>query len=74
MTPRLARMTAKELIRILVRHGFVCTRTRGSHQHFFHERLRIRVTIPVHHGKIIGPGLLLSILKQARIPPEALLE
>ncbi|MFA4875231.1 MAG: type II toxin-antitoxin system HicA family toxin [bacterium] len=72
MTPRFARITAKELIKVLTRHGFVCIRIKGSHHHFVNHTTGIRLTIPVHAGKIIGPGLLSSILKQARIPPEAL--
>lgn len=72
MTPRLIRVTAKELIRLLTEHGFVFIRSKGSHQHFFHPISRIRITIPVHAGKIIGPSLLRSILKQAQISPGTL--
>ena len=74
MTPRLARITAKELIRILVNHGFVCKRVKGSHHHFVNSTSGIGITVPVHAGKIIGPGLLKAILKQAKIPFEALLK
>ncbi len=74
MTPRLARITAKELIKVLTQYGFVCTGTKGSHRHFVNNVTGVKITVPVHSGKIIGPGLLHSILKQARIPPEALLD
>jgi predicted RNA binding protein YcfA (HicA-like mRNA interferase family) len=73
MTPRLVRITARELIKVLAEHGFVCARIKGSHHHFVHRTEGIRLTIPVHAGKIIGPGLLRSILKQAGIAPEELL-
>lgn len=72
MTPRLIRITAKELIRLLTEHGFVFIRSKGGHRHFFHPISHIRITIPVHSGKIIGPGLLHSILKHAQISPEML--
>ena len=71
MTPRLARITAKELIKILSKYGFVCARVKGSHHHFVNSTDGTRVTIPVHAGKIIGPGLLRLILKQAKIPLDA---
>jgi predicted RNA binding protein YcfA (HicA-like mRNA interferase family) len=74
MTPKLARITAKELIKILSHYGFVLIRSKGSHNHFLNKTTGVRVTIPVHAGKIIGPGLLRAILKQARIPPEAVLK
>ncbi|KAB2840864.1 addiction module toxin, HicA family [bacterium] len=65
MSPRLPRITAKELIRFLKSQGFVHEGGKGSHQHFYHPKRRCRVTIPVHAGKIIGPGLLKAILTQA---------
>ena len=74
MTPRLARITAKELIRILASYGFVCKRVKGSHHHFVNRTSGIGITVPVHAGKIIGPGLLKAILKQAKIPLESFLK
>ena len=65
MSPRLPRITAKELIRFLKEHGFVLYDSKGSHHHFVHPRGGQKVTVPVHAGKIIGPGLLKAILKQA---------
>lgn len=65
MSPRLPRITAKELIRFLKQNGFVMHRSKGSHQHFIQPTSGRIVTIPVHPGKIIGPGLLKAILKQA---------
>jgi len=68
LSSRLPRLTAKELIRILKKKGFVLIASQGSHQHFVNQdRSNLRVTIPVHSGKIIGPGLLKAILKQARL-------
>ncbi|MBI2083461.1 MAG: type II toxin-antitoxin system HicA family toxin [Deltaproteobacteria bacterium] len=65
MSSRLPRLTAKELIRFLKGHGFEPFDSKGSHQHFVHPITKQKVTVPVHSGKIIGPGLLKAILKQA---------
>ncbi len=68
MSPKLRRMTAKQLLKILKQHGFDAIRQRGSHVHLENEA-GVRITIPVHAGRIIGAGLLLSILRQAGIDP-----
>ncbi len=72
MTPRLARLTAKKLIRVLKRNGFVNTGQGGSHAHFEHPGSGRFTTVPVHSGKIIGPGLLKSILRQTGLNPDDL--
>lgn len=65
MNPRLPRMTAKELTSLLKRHGFRLIRSKGSHQRYYNSETNAGITVPVHTGKIIGPGLLKAILKQA---------
>ncbi|MBI2346028.1 MAG: type II toxin-antitoxin system HicA family toxin [Deltaproteobacteria bacterium] len=67
MSKRLPRVTAKELARFLTRRGFVLFDTKGSHYHYWHPITRQKVTIPMHAGKIVGPGLLKSILKQVAL-------
>ena len=62
---RLPRITAKELIRFLKHNGFELHRSKGSHQHFIHIQTGRIITVPLHAGKIIGPGLLKAILRQA---------
>ncbi len=70
MSPKLPRITAKQLIRILKKHGFVFDSSEGSHQHYIHPDKPGKITIPAHPGKIIGPGLLKAIMRQARLKPE----
>lgn len=65
MSPRLPRWTAKQLIRFLKKHGFEEMGQTGSHLHLVNHKTRKRTTIPVHSGKIIGPGLMKAILSQA---------
>jgi len=71
---RLPRLTGKELLRSLKRHGFIEKRVQGSHhilQKSFPEET-VTIPVPVHAGKIIKPGLLNHILRKARLSPEDL--
>lgn len=70
--PRLPRTTAPELIRVIEKRGFVFSRSHGSHQIFRHLSTGRRVTIPYHRGKIIPPGTLLNILREAGIDRDEL--
>jgi len=49
-------------MKALRRNGFWVLRSSGSH-HIMVDNAGVKVTIPVHVGKIIGPGLLKKILK-----------
>ena len=73
MTPfGLPMLKARELIHVLERMGFTLLRkSKGSHWQFEHPDGR-RVTVPVHRGRDIGPGLLRKILRDAEIEPEDL--
>jgi predicted RNA binding protein YcfA (HicA-like mRNA interferase family) len=59
-------LTSKELIRILLRNGFILDRSRGSHQIYIHPVNRKRAIIPMH-SKDLPTGTLMTILKQAGI-------
>jgi len=50
-------ITAKKLIKILHKKGFVKVRQSGSHT-IFRNSEGNRVTIPVHASKDLGKGLL----------------
>ena len=69
--PRLPRLTGKELIKCLKRHGFAAVRVHGSHHVMQHTDGR-QTVVPVHAGEIIGPGLLRKILNQTELEPEDL--
>jgi predicted RNA binding protein YcfA (HicA-like mRNA interferase family) len=45
---------------------------RGSHAQLKHPSRGGRVTVPLHRGETIGPGLLRSILNQAGITVDEL--
>jgi len=78
MSPKLPRMTGKDLIRALRRHGLEVFDQEGSHV-FLHRRLpdgrfSNRGTVPVHAGKILPPKTLKSILRDAGLIIDHLIE
>jgi predicted RNA binding protein YcfA (HicA-like mRNA interferase family) len=52
------------MCRILERHGWVCTRIRGSH-HGFEKSGQPPVVVPVHGNKTLKTGTLREIMKNA---------
>jgi predicted RNA binding protein YcfA (HicA-like mRNA interferase family) len=64
MSPRLPRVTAREVQRVLEKRGFRVVRQRGSHR-VLRDDLGRRVTLPVHPGKIIHPRILAAIMDDA---------
>ena len=69
MSPRLPRITGKQLVKALHRAGFECKRIEGSHhimQKTFAEET-VTIPVPVHAGKIIKLGLLNHILRKTRL-------
>jgi len=60
---KLPRLTGKELLKILIKQGFTLERIEGSH-HILKRPDGQIVTIPVHTGEEIGPGLLIRIIKK----------
>lgn len=59
-------VTAKDLIKLLERKGFIFDRSKGSHQIYLHIEKKLRVVVPLH-TKDIPTGTLHAILKQAGI-------
>jgi len=65
MNQRLPALTAREVIRVLERAGFIVSRTSGSHCRLVHAGNPARkVTIPVHSGDL-KRGTLRAIISQA---------
>ena len=73
MSERLPRLTAREIIRVLERHGFVLARSSGSH-HIYKNPTGKRATVPVHAGKTLHPKVLQSILRCMDMTPDQLKE
>ena len=63
---KLARLTGQQVITALKKAGFEVLRVKGSHHFLSHSDGR-RTVIPVHRGEVIGPGLMLKILRDCEI-------
>lgn len=70
--PRLPRVPAPLLVRALERAGFVRVRVRGSHWVFRHMQTQRRVTVPYHRTRVIPPGTLANILREAGLTADEL--
>ena len=74
--PRLPRISGKDTVRALQRAGFEVFDTEGSHV-YLHKRIGDRfigrVTIPVHGKKLLKPKTLKSILQQAGLTVQELI-
>lgn len=66
MGKRLPRLTAREAVVLIERHGFRFVRQSGSHR-IFRNTKGTRITIPVHPGTVLHPKLVKSILKDAEL-------
>lgn len=55
-------LTGRDVLRALLRAGFVVVRVKGSHHFARHADGRTTV-VPVHSGETLGPGLLSKILR-----------
>jgi predicted RNA binding protein YcfA (HicA-like mRNA interferase family) len=70
--PPLPRITGREVLQALTKLGWVVVVQKGSHVQLKHPDRSGRVTVPVHSGETIRPGLLRSILNQAGVTAEEL--
>lgn len=68
--PKLPIVSARKLIKVLRKAGFVHDRAEGSHHIFFRESDKKTISVPVHKGTDLGRGLLSSILRDADISIE----
>ena len=71
MTPKLPRLTGKDLLAALGRLGFQLVRIRGSH-HFVRHPDGRQTVVPVHAGEGLGPGLMNKILHECEVSREEL--
>jgi predicted RNA binding protein YcfA (HicA-like mRNA interferase family) len=71
--PKLPRLTARQIIAVLQKIGFVQTRQSGSHI-IYRNGVGRRVTVPFHGPRILHPKVLQSILRDADLNAESLLK
>ena len=61
--PKLPQIKARELVKVVLKLGFIFRDQSGSHAIYIHPDGR-RTTIPVHPTQVIGIGLLTKIIKK----------
>ena len=67
-------LTARQLIKVLLKAGFKIVRQRGSHIHLEHIFDPSRITqVAIHTAKALPRGAIMGILKQAKISVKELL-
>ena len=71
--PRLPRVTGPELIRAFERAGYTVARTRGSHW-ILKNLDGKRVVIPHHATKVLPPGTVANILREAGLTRDELID
>jgi len=62
--PELPNCTGREAVRALERLGYHIVRQSGSHVRLKCEG-RTSLTVPVHHGKDLGPGTLRELISKS---------
>ena len=73
MSPRLPRVSAIEIIKVLEKIGFNLARQSGSHKIYKNEAGK-RVTVPYHGTEILKPKTLKSILHDAGLTVAELID
>jgi predicted RNA binding protein YcfA (HicA-like mRNA interferase family) len=71
---RLPQVSGKEILAALQRKGFILSHVRGSHHYLKKAGVAALVVVPVHGNKSLPAGTLRSILRQAGLTPDDLLE
>jgi predicted RNA binding protein YcfA (HicA-like mRNA interferase family) len=71
---QLPALRSTQVVRALLRAGFVRDRQRGSHLVLFHPDRRARTVVPIHARKTINKPLLRAIIHDAGMPVEEFLE
>ncbi len=73
MMAKLARLTGQQVIAALKKAGFRVLRVKGSHHFLSHPDGR-RTVVSVHRGEVVGPGLMLKILRDCEMERDEFME
>ena len=74
MPHKIPRLKADEVIKLLQQHGFVLISQRGSHQKWRNNTTGKQVIVPIHKGKQLPLGTLMSMIDGSGIPEKDFLE
>ena len=69
MSERFPVCSAKDVIRVLRKHGFSQVSQKGSHQKWRHSNVR-QVIVATHGNKLIPIGTLKSIIEGSGLSPD----
>ena len=67
--PKMPSLTPRELIRALVKNGFVEDRVKGSHKVLYNRESGKRAVVPCHL-RDLPRGTLMAIIKEASLSKE----
>ena len=71
MSPRVPRLTGKQIEKAILRTGWYLHHSRGSHFYYRHlGHPGKQITLPIHAGETIPQKTLKSILEQADLTME----
>jgi len=62
VSPKLPALTAKEVVKLALKVGFLFDRQKGSHAVYYRASDGARIVVPMHAGKSIKPKTLAGIL------------
>lgn len=65
-------LTAAEIARLLLLHGWVENAGRGSHRNYRKDGVPFLITVPFHKGRRLPTGTQLSIMRIAGISRDEL--
>ncbi len=60
-------LTAKYLIKVLEKNGFIFKRSKGSHHIYYCASTNKTVIVPLHGSKNLPKGTFFAILRQAGV-------
>lgn len=64
---RIPALTARKVIRILKKAGFIEDRQKGRHLILLHLQTKARTVVPIHYGKTLKRSLLRAIINDAQL-------
>lgn len=70
MSERLPALRARDVVRVLLRLGFVFDRQRGSHAVYYRPADGARVVVSLHAGRDIKRKTLRGILRDLKVTPD----
>lgn len=65
-------VSGRQLTRLLERNGWVLLRVHGSHHIYGKPGVAVRISVPMHEGRVMKTGLLRHILKTAGLDEQDL--